>query len=89
LVLSLNKNLGWDESLPDSGSGAKSMGQELANSQQFANCQVTKVFENICLRSPQDVQDRTQISNMTHTFTSTGYNIKQVFADSADYCKGE
>jgi hypothetical protein len=85
----LNKNLGWDESLPDSGSGAKSMGQELANSQQFANCQVTKVFENICLRSPQDVQDRTQISNMTHTFTSTGYNIKQVFADSADYCKGE
>ena len=85
----LNKNLGWDESLPDNGSGAKTMGQELANSQQFASCQVTKVFENICLRSAQDVADRTQISSMTHTFTSTGYNIKQVFADSAEYCKGE
>ena len=85
----LNKNLGWDESLPDNGSGAKSMGHQLANSQQFASCQVTKVFENICLRSPQDVADRTQITTMTNTFTSTGYNIKQVFADSADYCKGE
>ena len=85
----LNKNLGWDESLPASGSGAKSMGQELANSQQFATCQVTKVFKNICLRSPQDAADRAQISSITNTFTSTGYNIKQVFADSADYCKGE
>lgn len=85
----LNKNLGWDESLPDSGSGAKSMGQELANSRQFANCQVTKVFKNVCLRSPQDQPDRTQITNMTNTFASTGYKIKQVFADSADYCKGE
>jgi len=85
----LNKNLGWDESLPNSGSGAKSMGQELANSQQFATCQVTKVFENICLRSPQDASDRAQIINTTNTFTSTGYNIKQVFADSANYCKGE
>lgn len=85
----LNKNLGWDGSLPANGSGAKSMGQELANSQQFAHCQVTKVFENICLRTPQDVDDRAKITSMTQTFTSTGYKIKQVFADSADYCKGE
>ena len=85
----LNKNLGWDESLPANGNGAKSMGQELANSQQFAKCQVTKVFENICLRSPQDAADRAEISAMTSTFTSGGYNIKQVFADSANYCKGE
>lgn len=85
----LNKNLGWNESLPDNGSGAKSMGQELANSQQFASCQVTKVFKNVCLRSPQDAADRAKIISITSTFTSTGYNIKQVFADSADYCKGE
>lgn len=85
----LNKNLGWGESLPASGSGAKSMGQELANSRKFASCQVTKVFKNVCLRSPQDQADRTQISIMTDTFSSTGYKIKQVFADAADYCKGE
>lgn len=85
----LNHNLGWEQSLPGSGSGAKSMGWELANSQQFAQCQVTKVFENVCLRSPQDAQDRAEVSDMTETFKQNGYQIKQVFADSANYCKGE
>jgi hypothetical protein len=85
----LNHNLGWEQSLPGSGSGAKSMGWELANSQQFAQCQVTKVFENVCLRSPQDAQDRAEVSDMTETFKQSGYQIKQVFADSANYCKGE
>jgi hypothetical protein len=85
----LNHNLGWEQSLPSSGSGAKSMGWELANSQQFAQCQVTKVFENVCLRRPQDAQDRAEVSEMTETFKQSGYQIKQVFADSANYCKGE
>ena len=85
----LNYNLGWDESLTASGQGAKSMGQELANSYKFAQCQVSKVFENVCLRRPQDVQDRTQIATMTSSFQQNGYQLKQVFADSANYCKGE
>ncbi|MDP5040246.1 MAG: hypothetical protein NWQ26_05175, partial [Paraglaciecola sp.] len=85
----LNYNLGWDQRLPASGSGAKSMGWELANSQQFAQCQVSKVFENVCLRRPQDAQDRAQISTMTAHFQQNNYQIKGVFADSATYCKGE
>lgn len=84
----LNKNLGWDESLPASGNGAKSMGRELANSQQFAQCQVSKVFENVCLRSPENSADRSQIDDMVSRFKGSGYRIKQVFADAADYCKG-
>lgn len=85
----LNKNLGWDENLPASGSGAKTMGQELANSAQFAQCQVKKVFRNVCLREPQDAADRTEIDNIVASFRSNGYLIKQVFADTANYCKGE
>ncbi len=85
----LNKNLGWDNSLPASGNGAKTMGQELANSQKFAQCQVTKVFKNVCLRDPQDNADRTQVQTMVSNFQSSGYKIKQVFADAADFCKGE
>lgn len=85
----LNKNLGWDPSLADSGSGAKSMGVELANSQAFAQCQVTKVFKNVCLRAPQDAEDRNQIDSMVSNFAGSGYKIKQVFADAANYCKGE
>jgi len=83
-----NSVLGWDTSLPSSGHGAKSMGQELANSQAFAECQVTKAFEAVCLRSPENSADRTQIDTMTTDFKS-GYNMKRVFAEAAVYCAGD
>jgi hypothetical protein len=84
-----NKLLGWDSSLPSSGEGAKSMGEELANSNAFAECQVTKVFKNVCLRSPVDSTDRLKISDMVTSFVVSGYKLKQVFADSAIYCMGD
>ena len=84
-----NQILGWSGALPGSGNGAKSLGQELANSEAFASCQVTKVFENVCLRKPQNQQDRNAIEQMTSDFSADGYRIKGVFANAADYCKGE
>jgi hypothetical protein len=83
-----NAALGWDTSLPGSGDGAKTQGQELANSQAFAECQVTKAFEAICLRPPVDSADRSKISEITTNFKS-GYNMKQVFAETAVYCAGD
>lgn len=84
-----NSLLGWDSNLPGSGSGAKSMGQELANSTAFARCQVEKVFRNVCLRPPTDATDRSQIDAMLTSFRSGNYRMKQVFAESAAYCMGE
>jgi len=84
-----NAALGWDTQLAGSGVGAKTMGQELANSTAFARCQVEKVFRNVCLRSPVDGTDRTQIDSMVSSFRSGGYRLKQVFADSAAYCMGD
>jgi hypothetical protein len=84
-----NALLDWDTQLPGSGAGAKSMGQELANSTAFARCQVEKVFRNVCLRSPVDSADRQQIDSMVGTFRSGGYRLKQVFAESAAYCMGD
>nr|WP_241664449.1 hypothetical protein [Ningiella ruwaisensis] len=85
----INQTLGWSEQLSGFGYGAKSMGEELANSEKFASCQVSKVFENVCLRSPQDADDRSAISAITSAFKSDGYNIKTAFAQSASYCAGE
>jgi hypothetical protein len=82
-----NAVLGWDSGLPGSGDGAKSLGQELANSQAFAQCQVEKVFTNVCLRAPQDANDRSQVSSMVSGFQSD-YNLRKVFAESAVYCMG-
>jgi hypothetical protein len=84
-----NSVLGWDGSLPGSGAGAKSLGEELANSDAFAQCQVQKVFENVCLRPPRDAGDRAQVESMVSAFRSEGYNLKRVYAASAVYCMGD
>ena len=84
-----NALLGWDSSLPGSGSGAKSLGQEFGASDAFATCQVEKVFRTVCLRAPQDAADRSQVGSMTSSFRSSGYRLKQAFADAAMYCMGD
>lgn len=84
-----NRNLGWSDSLSGTGNGARSMAEELANSDAFASCQVEKVFQAVCLRSPVDGNDRAQLVSMTGSFVSSGYNLKQPFIESAAYCRGE
>ena len=84
-----NQALGWDNSLPGSGSGAKSLGEELANTTAFAQCQVKKVFRTVCLREPQSLADVNAMHSITDSFRSGGYVLKQVFADTATYCMGD
>ena len=84
-----NAYLGFDNSLPGSGNGAKSLGEELGNSQAFAACQVKKVFRAVCLREPENAADRAAVNTITNTFRSSGYRMKQVFADTAVHCMGE
>ncbi len=83
-----NALLGWDGTRPGSGRGAKSLGEELENSQAFARCQVRKVFRTVCLRDPVDAADRARIDTMTRDFVNGRYRLKQVFAESAVYCMG-
>jgi hypothetical protein len=84
-----NALLGWDQALPGSGSGAKSLGQELGNSDAFASCQVEKVFRTVCLRSPVDAADRSQLGSMVSSFRASGFRLKQAFSDAATYCMGQ
>lgn len=83
-----NRRLGWGDG-PGSGNGAKSLGMEFANSDAFAQCQVKKVFRNVCLREPSNDSDRSKIIDIVGKFTSNGYNLKDAFAESAAYCRGE
>ena len=82
-----NADLGWSSSLPGSGEGAKSLGQELENTAAFANCQVVKVFQQVCLRAPTSTADQTTIAAIQSGFQS-GYDLKQVFQQSAAACAG-
>ena len=83
-----NQVLGFDAALPGTGTGAKTMGQELAHSDGFAQCQVEKVFKAVCLREPGNAADRATVQNIKSKFKTTGYKMKQVFADAAIYCMG-
>lgn len=83
-----NDYLGWSGALPGSGNGAQSMGMELAHSEQFARCQVEKVFKAVCLRDPINTADLGQVDTLMTNFAGSSYSIKQVFAETADYCKG-
>ncbi len=83
-----NTVLGWSNQLQGSGSGAKTMGQELANSDQFARCQVEKVFRTVCLRPPVNGADRAEVSRIIGVFRNGGYKVKDVFAETAAVCKG-
>jgi hypothetical protein len=84
-----NALLGWSSGLPGSGNGARSFGQEIENSTQFANCQVQKVFQAMCLRAPSNAADRAQATKITSDFVSSNYNMKTAFAESAVYCMGQ
>jgi len=77
----------WDAGRPGSGAGAKTLGDELAHSEAFAECQVEKVFRTVCFRAPS-TGDQTQFANTTSGFKSTG-NLKRVFAEVAAHCAGE
>jgi hypothetical protein len=83
-----NSLLGWSTSLPGSGAGAKSMGQELANSRAFAQCQVEKVFKAVCFRAPSNQADRDDVGRITDNFVNGGYRLKRVFAETAVACMG-
>jgi hypothetical protein len=82
-----NQIMGWSASLPGNGNGAKSLGQELASSQAFATCQVTRVFKTVCFRAPT-AADITQVNSMISSFQAHNYSLRQVFAEGAAYCMG-
>jgi len=84
-----NALLRFSGSLPGNGTGAKSLGEELANSDAFARCHVEKVFRNVCFRSPVDGTERAVVDSMIASFRSSNYNLKTVFAEAADHCKGD
>jgi hypothetical protein len=84
-----NAFLGWDATLPGSGNGAKSLGQELASSDAFAQCQVTKIFQAVCFRAPASAADQATVATIKASFKSGGYRLKQVFQLSAAACPGQ
>jgi hypothetical protein len=70
---------------PGKGVGAKSLGDEIANSGAFAQCQVEKAFKAVCYRAPSDQADRDAVASAVTNFKQ-GYSLRRAFAETAAYC---
>lgn len=83
-----NAFVGWNDPGPGEGSGAKSLGMELAHTRQFAKCQVRKVFEKVCYRTPNGPADSQTVETIATSFEANNQSMKRVFAETALYCSG-
>jgi hypothetical protein len=82
-----NAIYGWSSALPGNGAGAKSWGEEIGNSDQFAQCQVEKVWKAVCFRAPSlNGTDRDAVGDIASHFKANGYKLKNVFAEVAAAC---
>jgi hypothetical protein len=86
-----NAGMGWAGTAEvTSGNGAASMGDELANTEAFAQCQVEKVYKQVCLQEPIS-NHNTAIATLTSRFMDAGdinYRMKELFAEVAALCMG-
>ncbi len=90
----VNAKLGWgkDTNLspanpltsqaPHTGSGMASLGRELANTEQFARCQVLKVYRHVCHADPSEGT----LSTITSAFSGSTYNMRTVYRESVKDC---
>jgi hypothetical protein len=81
-----NAFVGWRGT--GSGSGAKSLGMELAQTRQFSTCQVRNVFEKVCYRAPNGAADLQAVETIANSFEANNRSLKRVFAETAVYCMG-
>jgi len=82
-----NSVFGWGGGA-GSGNGAKSWGQEIAGSQQFASCKVQQVFQTVCFRLPQSANDQTVAAQALSDFQGSNHNLKSVFQRVVTACAG-
>jgi hypothetical protein len=82
-----NAFVGWNG--PGSGVGAKSLGMELALTRKFSECQVQKVFEKVCYRTPNGEADIQAVQDIANSFETNNRSMKQVFAETASFCMGD
>ena len=83
-----NAYVGWNGPGSGTGTGAKSLGMELAQTRQFAECQVKKVFEKVCYRTPNGPADLQAVEDIATSFETNNRSMKRVFAETALHCMG-
>ncbi|MGD8809506.1 MAG: hypothetical protein PVG24_07860 [Gammaproteobacteria bacterium] len=83
----------FDESVsgPDAlgGSDLRSFGLALARTRAFSECQVERVFRQVCYREPEGTADLRAVERITDMFEHSNRSMKRVYAHTAAYCLAE
>lgn len=75
-----NEQLGWRG--PTSGTGIRSFGMMLANSQQFKRCMVSRVVREVCRKDAASMASDV-VSTLATNFETSGYNLRSLFEEVA------
>ena len=79
-----NASLGWGETT--SGNGANQWGQMITESQAFASCMATHVYQHVCMVTPTSLKEKNLRDTLAKKFSNDNYNMKNLFAMTAAGC---
>lgn len=71
------------------GSDLKSLGLALARTRAFSECQVERVFRQVCYREPEGTADLRAVERIADIFEHSNRSMKRVYAHTAAYCLAE
>ena len=80
-----NAKLGWMGATE--GTGAKSYGEMLTNTEAFASCLAKRAFEVVCLHKPGHAAEDKAVEEIASNLKKDGsFNYKNAFAEAAAVC---
>ena len=83
-----NAVLGWRG--PQAGTGLRSLGRMLSQSQAFSQCMAERAFKLVCLKDPVRAEDIASVNNLAAQFEAQNrYNMKDLIAKTSVLCLGE
>jgi hypothetical protein len=71
------------------GSGPRSFGELMGNTNQFATCMAKRSFRQVCFRDPTGQSELAQVNALANNFKANSYNMKNLIADAMSLCLGE
>lgn len=83
-----NSTLGFDAT-KKSGQGLKSWGESIAASKMFPECMAKRVYKTVCLKEGRSASDKESIAGLAEHFANSGYNMKELFKETAIECAGK
>ncbi|MEZ4744167.1 MAG: hypothetical protein R3B45_17240 [Bdellovibrionota bacterium] len=84
-----NKSIGWTG--PQKGSGVRSLGVLYSRSNEFARCMTKRVYARVCLKNVEtlNIEEKSIIDELVNKFSTSNYNMKDLFAESSLKCLGD